>query len=131
MQIFPRLSNLLRNKAGIGHVNPPSSARIMSGDASSRLERELYGMDAQEQAVVRRIISMAGQAVPVRQDTVAIDRKYKPRYLEQGRQVRIAENPFYMDSRGGARIIVSDENNQQLFIKLSDYLQDIHAADQG
>ena len=85
-------------------------------------------MDVQQQLAVKRIISKAGQVVPVRQDTIAIGRKYKPCYLYQGKQVTISENPLSFDAQGNAHIIVIDESSNYLSIRLSDYLLDIYEA---
>ena len=128
MQILPRLSTFFKNQSRIGRVNVYPSTQTTSGDLRDEIERKLFGMDVQQQVVVKQIISMAGQAVPVKSDTIAIDRNHKPYYLGQGKQVKISENPLLFDTKGNAHIIVIDESDHDIFIKLSDYILDIYEA---
>ena len=123
MQIFPSLSKVLRSKSRIFHRKPHL---VSTGSPDHDLERELYGMDYHEQHVIRRIMAMAGQAVPVRVDTLAFDRKSAPRYLEKGRRLVLSDTPVSLVSPQDLRVNVFDEKNKYLSIRLSDYLRDIY-----
>jgi hypothetical protein len=130
MQIFPMLSKVFRIKSGIDRRAAYPATRTVSGKLVGDLERELYGMELHEQMLVRQIISMAGQVVPVRQDTIAFDKKNAPCYLQKGRRLKISENPFSFGSGGPMHVNVVDEKSKYLSIRLSDYIRDIYVNDQ-
>jgi hypothetical protein len=95
------------------------------------MKRELYGMEAREQAVVSHVISMAGQVIAVRRDTVAINKKLRLRLLQEGDQLRISKKPIRFDKKRNIYIALLDNSYNNLAIKLSDYITDIHVSDQG
>ena len=95
------------------------------------MKRELYGMEAREQAVVSQVISMAGQVIAVRRDTVAINKKLRLRLLQEGDQLRISKKPIRFDKKRNIYIALLDNSYNNLAIKLSDYITDIHVSDQG
>jgi hypothetical protein len=88
-------------------------------------------MDMREQVVISQVISMAGEGIAVRQNTVGINKKNKPCLLEKGNQVKISKNPFMIDQDGNVYIILLDQYYRYLAIRLSDYITDIHVSDQG
>jgi hypothetical protein len=114
-------SAVFRHKLAVGKWRK----KIASRESVEGLERRLYNMGVQEQAIVKRILDMAGDMVRVQQDTFAIDNKNKPHYLDKEQQVRISKNPVTFDPAGNARIHIIDESNTHLCMRLSDYVQDI------
>jgi hypothetical protein len=98
---------------------------------SDYMKRELYGMEVREQAVVSQVISMAGQVIAVRRDTVAINKKLRLRLLQEGDQLRISKNPIRFDQKRNIYVALLDSSYSNLAIKLSDYITDIHVSDQG
>jgi hypothetical protein len=103
-----------------------TSVRKASGQSTDELDRILYGMEMHEQRVVRQVISMAGEAVPVQNDTIGIGKNNTPRYLEKGTLIRISASPLLPDHQGVVHIKVFDERNQSLSLRLSDYIRDIY-----
>jgi hypothetical protein len=130
MQILPSLSNVFKSKPGIARRFMHRSLRKASGESPDRLERILYGMAIHEQGVVMRLISMAGETVPVQNDTMGIRKNNTPCYLYEGTQIRISDSPLLIDHQGEVRINVFDENNKPLSLRLSDYILDIDANSQ-
>jgi len=130
VQIIPALSKVFRRRPGIGHRTIHGSTSRTAGDFIDGLDRILYGMEMHEQFVVRKVLSMAGQTVPVQNDTVAIGKKMTPCYLQKGTQVKISENPLSFDQQAEILINVFDGSRQDLSIRLSDYIQDIYVDSQ-
>ena len=93
------------------------------------LKRELYGMGLHEQAVVRQVISMAGQLIAVRRDTVGISKKLRICLLQEGDQLRISKNPLLFDQKRTVYIALLDQAYRHVAIRLSDYITDIHVSD--
>jgi hypothetical protein len=98
---------------------------------SDELRREIYGMDMREQLVINQVISMAGQVIALRQNTVGITKKNKYFLLEEGSQVKISKNPFMVDQEGNVYVIVLDKSYKYLAIRLTDYITDVHVSSQG
>ena len=98
---------------------------------SDELRREMYGMDKREQLVINQVISMAGQVIALRQNTVGITKKNKYFLLEEGSQVKISKNPFMVDQEGNVYVIVLDKSYKYLAIRLTDYITDVHVSSQG
>jgi len=98
---------------------------------SDELRREMYGMDMREQLVINQVISMAGQVIALRQNTVGITKKNKYFLLEEGSQVKISKNPFMVDQEGNVYVIVLDKSYKYLAIRLTDYITDVHVSSQG
>jgi hypothetical protein len=127
MQTLQWFSRAFRKKVDIGNRCALSVARMSPSELTGDLERQLYGMSRNEQSIVKQVLTMPGEAVLVRQDTFAIDKKNKLCPLEKGRQVRISENPLTLDRQGDARINILDESDKPLSMRLSDYIEDICA----
>jgi hypothetical protein len=130
MQTLTKFTKILGNAPGIVRRLAQLSTRRTSAGLADDLRRELYGMSMREQAVVRQVISMAGQVVTVRLDTIAFGKKSRPCYLEKGSQVKISKNPLRLEPEGGVQVIVLDQSNKYLSITLSDYIRDIYINDQ-
>ena len=131
MQLHKTLTNIFRNTAVLirrfAYLLTRKTTTALGGD----LGRELYGMDMREQVVVRQVISMAGQFITVRWDTVGFNKQNKLCLLEKGNQLKISKNPFLIDQQGNVYIILLDQSYNYLAIKLSDYITDIYVSDQG
>jgi hypothetical protein len=106
-------------------------ARKNTATLSDELRREMYGMDMREQLVINQVISMAGQVIALRQNTVGITKKNKYFLLEEGSQVKISKNPFMVDQEGNVYVIVLDKSYKYLAIRLTDYITDVHVSSQG
>jgi hypothetical protein len=127
MKILTKFTKVFGNDPGIVRWLAHLSTRRTPAELDDELRRELYGMDMREQAVVRQVISSAGQVVTVRRDTVATGKKSIPCYLKKGGQVKISTNPLRIDPAGGVQINVLDQRDKYLSIKLSDYIRDIYS----
>jgi len=92
------------------------------------MKRELYGMGIREQDAVQEVLSMAGQVITVRRDTVAINKKLKPWLLQEGDRIRISKNPIIFDKQQNIYVALLDSDYNIFAIKLRDYLTDIHSA---
>lgn len=126
MQILTKFTKVFGNDPGIVRWLAHLSTRRTPAELDDELRRKLYGMNMREQAVVRQVISSAGQVVTVRRDTVATGKKSIPCYLKKGRQVKISTNPLRIDPAGDVQINVLDQRDKYLSIKLSDYIRDIY-----
>jgi hypothetical protein len=131
MQLHKTLTTIFRNTAvlirRLAYLLTRKTPAALGGD----LGRELYGMDMREQVVVRQVISMAGQSVTVRWNTVGFNKQNKLCLLEKGNQLKISKNPFLIDQQGNVYVILLDQGYKYLAIKLSDYISDIYVSDQG
>jgi hypothetical protein len=131
MQLLAKLTKALGHEPGIVHRLAHWSTRRNSAEPADALKRELYGMGVREQAVVKQVIAMTGQAVTIRKDTVAFGKKGRPCYLEQGSQVTISENPLRIDAETGVQVVVVDPGGKPLSIRMSDYIRDVYAGARG
>ena len=127
MQTLQWLSRTFRKKVDIGNRRALSVTRMSPSELTGGLERQLYGMSMHEQSIVKQVPAMSGETVIVRQNTFALDKKNNPCHLEEGRQVRISENPLTLDRQGDVRINILDESDKPLSMRLSDYIEDICA----
>jgi hypothetical protein len=127
MRFMQRLSHAFRNKPSISNSPAHLPTRMSPGDLMGDVNRLLYGMSAQDEAIARQILAMAGDAVLVEQDTFGIDRKNNPRYLRRGQEVKLSKNPLTFNLEGEARICILDESDNYLSMRLSDFIHDIHA----
>lgn len=127
MEFMHRFTGAFRNKLIIGNRHAQLEGHMSSHDSRDDMERKLFGMDVQEQSIVRHVLTMIGDAVLVKEDTFATDKKNNPYYLEKGRKVRITDDPLTLDRQGNARINILDESNNVLSMRLTDYIQDIYA----
>jgi len=127
MQILQGFSHIFRNKVSIGNRHARLPSRTSPRELTNDLERRLYGMDMQEQSIVKQIFAMAGDAVLIKQDTFATDKKNQPYYIEKNRKVRLSGNPLTFDRQGEVRINIIDESDNSLSMRLSDYIEDIYA----
>jgi hypothetical protein len=130
MQLHKTLTTIFRNTAVLIRRLAYLLTRKTPAASGGDLERVLYGMDICEQVVVRQVISMAGQSVTVRWNTVGFYKQNKLCLLEQGNQLKISKNPFLIDQQGNVYVILLDQSYKYLAIKLSDYISDIHVSDQ-
>jgi hypothetical protein len=127
MQLLQRFSHAFRDKLSFSKDRARSPISMSARELMVDLNRQLYSMRPQEQSVVGQILTMAGEPVLIEQDTFAIDKKNNPRYLGKGQKVRISKCPLTFDLWGDARINILDESDKPLSMRLSDYIQDIHA----
>jgi hypothetical protein len=127
MQFANKLAHVLRKTHAfrIGHtlLPKPVPARNLTGD----LERQMYGMSAHDELLLRQILAMAGDAVHVEQDTFGIDQKNNPHYLRRGQEVMVAKTPLTFDPQGEAHVSILDEDGIILSMRLSDFVHDIQA----
>ena len=127
MRFMHRLSHAFRNKLSFRYSPTHLPTRMSPGDLMGDVKRQLYGMSVQDQSIAKQILTMAGDAVLVEQDTFGIDRKNNPRYLRSGQEVRISKNPLTLDGEGEVRIRILDKSDNIVFMRLSDFIHDIHA----
>jgi hypothetical protein len=85
-------------------------------------------MSAQDESIARQIVAKAGDTVLVDQDTFGIDRKHKIHYLRCGQEVKISKNPLTFNLEGEPRIRIIDKSGNNLSMRLSDFIHDIHAS---
>ena len=88
-------------------------------------------MGIREQQAVQEVLSMAGQVITVRRDTVAFNKRLKPWLLQKGVQVRISKNPVLFDQAGNIYISLLDKSYNNLAIMLPNYITDIHVSNEG
>ena len=127
MQFANKLSRVFRKTHSfrIGHT--PLPKRMPARNLKVDLERQMYGMSAHDELLLRQILAMAGDAVHVEQDTFGIDRNNNPHYLRRGQEVMVAKNPLTFDPQGEAHISILDEGGIILSMRLSDFVHDIQA----
>jgi hypothetical protein len=128
MQILAKLTNIFLVEAGIVRRFFRSSSRNALVELAGDLKREMYGMDTYEQAVVNEVMVKTGQAVTIRRNTIAFGKNDKPCHLEKGSQVRIPGIPFRIDADRGLQIVVLDQNNRHVSMRLSDYMRDVYVG---
>ena len=128
MQILAKLTKMFINEPGIMRRFTRASTRNTTAALVDDLRRELYGMDMHEQAVVMQLVARAGQDVTIRRDTVAFGKNGKPCYLGNGSKVNLSKNPLRIDPDAGVRVVMLDQGNNYISIKLSDYIKDIHVG---
>ena len=126
MQILHRFSGVFRNKLAIDIRRTHSETRMSPRELTGEWERQLYSMGVQEQSILRHILKMAGDTVPVHGDTFATDKNNNSYYIEKGQKVRISEDPLTFERQGDARINIFDKSDNSLSMRLSDYIQDIY-----
>ncbi len=131
MHLHTKLTNIFRNTPVLIRRIAYFFTRKTTAALADDLKREMYGMDMREQLVMNQVISMAGQVIAVRQNTVGINKKNKFFLLEEGSQVKISKNPFMIDQEGNVYVIVLDQSYKYLAIGLSDYITDVHVSGQG
>ena len=131
MQLRSKIANIFRDFPVLIRRIAYFLTRKNTAALSDELKREMYGMDIREQLVIDQVISMAGQVIAVRQNTVGITKKNKFFLLEEDSQVKISKNPFMVDQEGNVYVIVLDKSYKYLAIRLSDYITDVHASGQG
>jgi hypothetical protein len=125
MQIHTKLTNIFRNTPRLVQRLTSLSSRGNTADLSDNLRRELYGMNQHDQATVTQVLSQAGQTVTVREPTIAFGKNAFSR-LGKGSQVKISKHPLRLDENGNVQVIVVDQSNKYLFLRLSDYISAIH-----
>ena len=131
MHLHTKITKFLKNTPVIIRRIAYFLARKNTATLSDELRREMYGMDMREQLVINQVISMAGQVIALRQNTVGITKKNKYFLLEEGTQVKISKNPFMVDQEGNVYVIVLDKSYKYLAIRLTDYITDVHVSSQG
>ena len=127
MRFAQKLSHAFRNTLSfrIGHTHLPK--RTSPRNSTADLKRQMYGMSAHDERLLRQILAMSGDAVLVEQDTFGIDRKNSPHYLRRGEEVKVATNPLTFDSQGEAHVSILDQSDNILSMRLSDFVHDIQA----
>ena len=91
----------------------------------------MYGMNMREQVAVEQVISRAGQAVTVREPTIAFGKKNTTCLLEKGSHLKISKHPLQIDEDGNVQVILLNQSNKYLFLRLSDYITAIHVSQYG
>jgi hypothetical protein len=128
MQIHTKLTNIFRNTPSLFRRFAYLSSRRDTAEFADNLRRELYGMDMREQSAVEQVISRAGQAATVREPTIAFGKKNTSSLLEKGSRVKISKQPLRLDKNGNVRVVILNQSNKYLFLRLSDYIAAIHAS---
>lgn len=118
MRFVQKLSHVFRNPL---HLPKRTIPRNPTGD----LERQMYGMPAHDELLLRQILAMAGDAMLVEHNSFGIDRKNSPHYLRRGQEVRVAKNPLTFDRQGEAHVSILDKSENILSMRLSDFVHDI------
>lgn len=131
MHLHTKITKFLKNTPVLIRRIAYFLVRKNTATLSDELRREMYGMDMREQLVINQVISMAGQVIALRQNTVGITKKNKYFLLEEGSQVKISKNPFMVDQEGNVYVIVLDKSYKYLAIRLTDYITDVHVSSQG
>ena len=75
MQIHTKFTSILRNAPDLIRKFAYTSSRGNTAELADNLRRELYGMNMREQSAVKQVMSRAGQAVTVREPTIAFGKK--------------------------------------------------------
>jgi hypothetical protein len=125
MQIHTKLTRIFRNTPHLIQRLANLSSRGNIAEFADNLRREMYGMNKRDQAAVTQVLSQAGQAVTVHEPTIAFG-KNAFLLLEKGSQVKISKHPLRLDDNGNVQVIVFDQSNKYLFLRLSDYIGAIH-----
>jgi hypothetical protein len=128
MQIHTRLTSILRNTPDLIRKLAYTPSRGNAAESADNLKRELYGMNLREQSAVKQVMSRTGQAVTVREPTIAFDKKNTSTFLEKGSQMKISKHPLRLDENGNVRVVLLDQGNKYIFLRLSDYIASIHAS---
>jgi hypothetical protein len=131
MHLQTKITKFLKNAPVLIRRIAYFLVRKNTATLSDELRREMYGMDMREQLVINQVITMAGQVIALRQNTVGITKKNKYFLLEEGSQVKISKNPFMVDQEGNVYVIVLDKSYKYLAIRLTDYITDVHVSSQG
>ena len=131
MHLHTKITKFLKNAPVLIRRIAYFLVRKNTATLSDELRREMYGMDMREQLVINQVISMAGQVIALRQNTVGITKKNKYFLLEEGSQVKISKNPFMVDQEGNVYVIVLDKSYKYLAIRLTGYITDVHVSSQG
>ena len=128
MQIHTKLTSILRNTPGFIRKFADLSSRGNTAELADNLRRELYGMNMREQSAVEQVMSRAGQAVTVREPTIAFGKNNTSTFLEKGSQMKISKHPLRLDQNGNVRVVLLDQSNKYLCLRLSDYIAAIHVS---
>ena len=83
MQIHTKLTSIFRNTPDLIRKFAYTSSRGNTAELADNLRRELYGMNMREQSAVEQVMSRAGQAVTVREPTIAFGKKNTPSSLKK------------------------------------------------
>ena len=83
MQIHTRLTSILRNTPDLIRKLAYTPSRGNAAESADNLKRELYGMNLREQSAVEQVMSRAGQALTVREPTIAFGKKNTPSSLKK------------------------------------------------
>jgi hypothetical protein len=83
MQIHTKLTSIFRNPPDLIRKFACTSSRGNAAVSADNLRRELYGMNMREQSAVEQVMSRAGQAVTVREPTIAFGKKTLPSSLKK------------------------------------------------
>ena len=128
MQIHTKLTNIFRNTPDLIRRFAYLPSRGDAAELAANLRRELYGMNMREQAAVEQVLSRAGQAVTVSESTIAFGKKNTSWLLEKGSHVKISKNPLQLDENGNVQVILLNQSNKFLFLRLADYIDAIHVS---
>ena len=128
MQIHTKLTSILRNTPDLIRKFAYTSSRGNTAELADNLRRELYGMNMREQSAVEQVMSRAGQAVTVREPTIAFGKKNTSTFLEKGSQMKISKHPLRLDENGNVRVVLLNQSNKYIFLRLSDYIASIHVS---
>ena len=128
MQIHTKLTSIFRDTPGLIRKFAYTSSRENTAELADNLRRELYGMTMREQSAVDQLILRAGQAVTVREPTIAFGKNSTSFLLEKGSHVKISRHPLQLDENGNVRVILINQSNKHLFLTLSDYIDAIHVS---
>ena len=135
MLLHTKLTNIIRNTpqffrrfAHLSSREDSEKYRENRAQLVDNLRRELYGMTMREQAAVDQLILRAGQAVTVREPTIAFGKNSTFFFLEKGSHVKISRHPLQLDENGNVRVIVINQSNKYLSLTLSDYIDAIHVS---
>jgi hypothetical protein len=126
MQIPTKLTSIFRNTPDLVRRFSFLSSRKDTAVLADNLRRELYGMNMREQAAVMQVMSQPGQAVTVREPTIAFGKKSTVFLLEKGSHLQISKHPLHLDEDGNVQVILLNQSNKHLFLRLSDYITAIH-----
>lgn len=126
MQIHTKLTNIFRNTSGLIRRFAFLSTREDSAELVDNLRRELYGMNMREQTAVDQLILRAGQAVTVRESTIAFGKKNTSCLLEKGSHVKISKHPLRLDENGNLQVLLLNQSNKYVSLRLSDYIDAFH-----
>jgi hypothetical protein len=128
MQIHTKLTSILRYTPDLIRKFAYTSSRGNTAELADNLRRELYGMNMREQSAVEQVMSRAGQAATVHDPTIAFGKKNTTTFLEKGSRVKISKHPLRLDKNGNVWVVLLNQSNKYLLLRLPDYIAAIHVS---